>query len=66
MDQQKIKIAHRVISENHHPFIIAEISANHCGSIKIAKKLIADPKKSGVPLNEKLNISGFKNMMTKR
>ena len=36
----KIKIAHRVISENHHPFIIAEMSANHNGSIERAIKLI--------------------------
>ena len=29
------------------PFFIAEISANHCGSINIAKKLIQDAKKYG-------------------
>ena len=29
------------------PFLIAEISANHCGSINIAKKLIDDAKKFG-------------------
>ena len=29
------------------PFFIAEISANHCGSLKIAKKLIDDAKKYG-------------------
>ena len=29
------------------PFLIAEISANHFGSIKIAKKLIDDAKKYG-------------------
>lgn len=29
------------------PFLVAEISANHCGSIKIAKKLIKSAKKNG-------------------
>ena len=47
MDQQKIKIAHRVISENHHPFIIAEMSANHNGSIERAIKLIKLAKDCG-------------------
>ena len=32
---------------NHKPFIVAEISANHCGSIGIAKKLIKSAKKNG-------------------
>ena len=32
---------------NKRPFLIAEISANHCGSINIAKKLIDDAKKFG-------------------
>ena len=47
MDQQKIKIAHRVISENHHPFIIAEMSANHNGSIERAIELIKLAKDCG-------------------
>ena len=29
------------------PIFVAEISANHCGSLKIAKKLIDDAKKYG-------------------
>ena len=29
------------------PWFIAEISANHCGSIKIAKQLIKCAKKNG-------------------
>ena len=29
------------------PFFIAEISANHCGNFKLAKKLIKCAKKSG-------------------
>ena len=32
---------------NKKPFFIGEISANHCGSIKVAKKLIYDAKKFG-------------------
>ena len=31
----------------HNPFIVAEISANHCGSISMAKKLIKSAKKNG-------------------
>ena len=31
----------------HKPFVVAEISANHCGSISIAKKLIQSAKKNG-------------------
>ena len=33
--------------KSNKPFFIAEISANHCGSLKIAKKLIDDAKKYG-------------------
>ena len=29
------------------PFLVAEISANHCGSIKLAKQLIKSAKKNG-------------------
>ena len=29
------------------PFFVAEISANHCGSLKIAKQLVDDAKKYG-------------------
>ncbi len=36
-----------MVSLNKKPFLIAEVSANHCGSIKIAKKLIDDAKKYG-------------------
>ena len=32
---------------NNRPFFIAEISANHCGLIKIAKKLIFNAKRYG-------------------
>lgn len=33
---------------NKKPFLVAEISANHCGSIRIAKKIIDDCKKYNV------------------
>ena len=29
------------------PYLIAEISANHCGKLEIAKKLISCAKKNG-------------------
>ena len=29
------------------PYLVAEISANHCGSIKLAKQLIKSAKKNG-------------------
>ena len=35
------------IHKKSGPILIAEISANHCGSLKIAKKLIDDAKKYG-------------------
>ena len=31
---------------NKKPFLIAEVSANHCGSLDIAKKLILTAKKN--------------------
>ena len=36
------------ISQSHPPYIIAELSANHNGSIKRAKQTILEAKKSGV------------------
>jgi N,N'-diacetyllegionaminate synthase len=35
-----MKIGNKIISNNHYPFIIAEVGLNHNGSLKIAKKLI--------------------------
>ena len=43
----QIRIDRRVISAEHPPFIIAEISANHNGSIENAFKIIDAAKKSG-------------------
>jgi len=43
-----IEVNNREISLNREPFIIAEISANHCGSLDIALKSIASAKECGV------------------
>ncbi|MGR2736824.1 pseudaminic acid synthase [Billgrantia sp. Q4P2] len=43
----KINIDGQMISHDQPPYIIAELSANHNGSIDIAKLLIEEAKKSG-------------------
>lgn len=45
---KKIKINNRYISEKNSPYIIAELSANHCGSLVKAKKIIRKISKTGV------------------
>ncbi len=45
--KKEIKITNKIINDDSKPFIIAELSANHLGKIKIAKKLILEAKKSG-------------------
>ena len=42
-----MKIGNRLIGVNHKPFIVAELSGNHSGSLKNALKLIKLAKKSG-------------------
>lgn len=42
-----IEIAGRNISEKSPPYIIAEMSANHNGSLEVAKELISCAKKAG-------------------
>mgnify|MGYP003306225034 CR=1 FL=1 len=42
-----MKIAGRPIGSNHKPYIIAEMSANHNGSIDRAFKIIDEAKKAG-------------------
>ena len=42
-----IKISNKIISKKRC-FIVAEISANHCGKLSILKKIIKDLKNSGV------------------
>ena len=41
------KIGNKTISIDHPPYIIAELSANHNGSIDLAKKSILAAKESG-------------------
>ena len=48
MKRQALNINGRIISRQHSPYIIAEISANHNGSIDRAKKTIKAAKKAGV------------------
>ena len=42
-----IKIKSKIISSNHKPFIIAELSGNHNGSLSNALKLVDLAAKSG-------------------
>lgn len=42
-----MKIGNRTISREHAPYIIAEVSANHNGSIESARRLIRDAKHAG-------------------
>ncbi len=45
-----INIIKRIFDKNSPPILIAEISANHNGSIKTAKKLIMTAKKNGADI----------------
>ena len=36
-----MKIAHRDISPNHPPLVIAEIGINHGGSLEVAKAMVS-------------------------
>lgn len=47
MNVQEISIAGRRISRNDPPYIIAELSANHNGSIETAKEIIRQAKIAG-------------------
>ncbi|MGJ8652864.1 MAG: pseudaminic acid synthase [Opitutaceae bacterium] len=42
-----IQIADRKIGADHPPYVIAEMSANHNGSIEVAKRIIDEATKSG-------------------
>lgn len=43
----KIILDKHIISKNSRPLLIAEISCNHCGSLKLAKKIIKEAKIQG-------------------
>jgi len=47
MPVSAIEIAGRQISENHPPYVIAELSANHNGRLETALKIIEEAKKAG-------------------
>lgn len=43
----KINLDKYLITKNSRPLLIAEISCNHCGSLKLAKKIIKEAKLRG-------------------
>ena len=45
---RKLKIFKQIINQDSKCFFVAEIGANHCGSVKIGKKLIDMCKLAGV------------------
>ena len=45
---RKLKINKQTITQDSDCFFVAEIGANHCGSVKTAKKLIDMCKLAGV------------------
>lgn len=44
---QSIQIATRAVGDNHPPFMVAEMSANHGGDVKRAKKIIEGAAQAG-------------------
>src|SRR5512143_566017 len=42
-----MKIANRTIGLAHSPYVVAEISGNHCGSLEFAIRLIKAAKRAG-------------------
>ena len=47
MSMQKVKINNRIIGDGYPTYIIAEMSANHSGSIERAKEIIREAKRCG-------------------
>src|SRR3989442_2485000 len=45
--KMKIKIAGKFVGDNYPTFVIAEAGINHNGSLKLAKKLVSEAKKTG-------------------
>ena len=43
----KINLDKYLITKSSRPLLIAEISCNHCGSLKLAKKIIKEAKFRG-------------------
>ena len=43
----KLRLGKKTIDKNSKPLLIAELSCNHCGSLKTAKKIIWTAKKMG-------------------
>ena len=50
LDNVMKKIIKKIFDKNSPPVLIAEISANHNGSIRNAKKLILTAKKNGADI----------------
>ena len=44
---KQIQIAGRSIGPDHHPYVIAEVSANHNGKLETAMRIIEEAKKAG-------------------
>ena len=58
---QNMNIAGQPIGTNYKPYIIAEMSANHNGSIDRAFKIIDEAKKAGADAAWMLDVNGFVN-----
>tara|TARA_B100000780_G_scaffold177811_1_gene124665 strand:- start:2057 stop:3145 length:1089 start_codon:yes stop_codon:yes gene_type:complete len=62
---RKLKIFKQIINQDSKCFFVAEIGANHCGSVKIGKKLIDMCKLAGVNA-VKFQKRSNKNLFTKK
>ena len=63
--KRKFTINKQVITENSGCYFVAELGANHCGSMKLAKELIDMCKLAGASAI-KLQKRSNKNLFTKR
>ena len=55
MFSKNIKIKNKILSIKNKPMLVAELSANHNGSFKIAKKTILSAKKNHILVFSKLH-----------
>ena len=62
---RKFKIFHQTITQDSNCFFVAEIGANHCGSVETGKKLIDMCKLAGVNA-VKFQKRSNKNLFTKK